>query len=342
MKKYALTLCLAVAIFAACTLLFAQLVRAGSTTALATLNNQPITEDEVMQKANKRMMKILSETYEIKRQVIDEIIDDRLLEAEAKKQGSSKEAMIDKARRAALDPSEAEIKAIYDMQKERVFKGKEFETVKDDIKKQLKNQKERTAVMDFLDGLRKTAAVKVNLERPSVAITVDDDPTQGPATAPITLIEFSEFQCPFCKRARPTIKKVLDTYGDKIRYAFRDFPLSFHKNARGASIAANCAHEQGKYWEYNAKLFENQEKIGDDLYKQLAKDLALDIAKFDTCTADTAKHDKEIEHDQEEGSEVGVTGTPAYFINGHFLSGAQPFAAFKEIIDEELAKKGIK
>lgn len=338
MKKQVLTLVLAFLALLACATAFSQLVEAANTMPLATLNNQPITEDEVMTKANKRMMKLLSEMYDVKKQVIDEIIDDRLLDAEAKKQGVTSDALIKKATNSAPAPTDAEAKTIYEMQKARVFKDKTFDEVKEDIKDQLTNQKQRMAVNGYLDGLRKTATFKVNLERPSVAVSTDDDPSQGDVKAPITMIEFSEFQCPFCNRARPTVKKVLETYAGKIHYVFRDFPLSFHKEARGAATAANCANEQGKYWEFNTKLFENQDKLGAEFFKQVAKDFSLDAAKFDKCLADTAKANAEIDKDQNDGMEVGVTGTPAYFINGKFLSGAQPFAAFKEIIDEELAK----
>jgi protein-disulfide isomerase len=337
MKKQALTILLALTAFVACSTAFTRLVEAGPGTPLATLNNQPITEDEVMAKANKRMMKLLSEMYDVKKQVIEEIVDDRLLEAEAKKQGTTADTLVKKAADGAASPSDAEAKTIYEMQKSRAFKDKTFEEVKNDIKKQLTNQKQHMAVNTYLDGLRKGADVKLNIERPSINVSVDDDPSQGSTTAPVTLIEFSEFQCPFCKRTRPTLKKVMETYAGKIRYVFRDFPLSFHKEARGAALSANCAHEQKKYWEFNEKLFENQDKLGKALYDQTAKDLGLDIAAFDKCV--TANKTDEIDKDQSDGMDVGVTGTPAYFINGKFLSGAQPFAAFQEIIDEELAKK---
>lgn len=338
MKKQALTLFFALFTFIACSTAFTRLVEADAGTPLATLNNDPITEAEVMSKANKRMMKIMSQMYDVKKQVIEEIIDDRLLNAEAKKQNTTPDALLQKAANTAPAPSDAEAKTIYEMQKTRVFKGKEFDNVKDDIKRQLTGQKQNMAVNEYLEGLRKGAQVKINIERPSVEVSVDDDPSQGPANAPITIVEFSEFQCPFCKRTRPTLKKVMETYSGKVRYVFRDFPLSFHKEARDAATAANCAHEQKKYWEFNEKLFENQDKLGDELYQQTAKELSLDMAAFDKCFADKKKANVEIDNDQNQGQDVGVSGTPAYFINGKFLSGAQPFEAFKEIIDEELAK----
>lgn len=308
-----------------------------SDTVLATINGQPITETEVLDKSKTRMTKILSEMYDIKKDTIDNIIEDRLLAAEAKKQGVSTDELLKRASKDIVPPTDADAKSIFDMQKDRAFPGKTFEEVKGNIKAQLMSQKQRAAYNQYLEKLRSTASVSINLERPSFDVSVDDDPSQGPTTAPVTIIEFSEFQCPFCKRTRPTLAQVLDTYKGKIRYVFRDFPLSFHKEARGAAYAANCAHEQGKYWEFNAQLFENQAKLGAETEKKIAQDLGLNMEKFNACVA-SKKYDKEIDKDQSDGMAVGVSGTPAYFINGKFLSGAQPFANFKEIIDEELAK----
>lgn len=309
----------------------------GSDTPLATLNGEAITEKDVMLKAKNRMMKLMSEMYSIKKQALDEIIDDRVLENEAKKQGTTPDKLLQGIAEKSAMPSDKEAKVIFEMQKNGMYKGKDFDAVKGEIKGRLGGQKKRFAINEYIDGLRKGANVKINLERPAVEVSVDDDPSQGDANAPITLIEFSEFQCPFCKRTRATISKILDTYKGKVRYVFRDFPLSFHQQAKPAAIAANCANKQNKYWEFNAKLFENQQKLSNDLYQSLAKDAGLDLDAFDKCLKDKAVAN-EIDKDQEDGISVGVSGTPAYFINGKFLSGAQPFEAFQEIIDEELAK----
>lgn len=314
---------------------------AGGDATLATLNGAAITEKDVMLKAKNRMMKLMSEMYSIKKQAVDEIIDDRLLEAEAKKQGTTPTKLLQSVADKSAMPSDQEAKVIFEMQKNAMYKGKSFDDVKAEIKGRLGGQKKRFAVNEYVEGLRKNADIKVSLERPSVEVSVDDDPAQGDTKAPITLIEFSEFQCPFCKRTRATIAKILDTYKGKIHYVFRDFPLSFHQQAKPAAIAANCAHKQNKYWEFNAKLFENQQKLSADLYQSLAKETGLNLDEFNKCLKDD-KMGAEIDKDQDDGMNVGVSGTPAYFVNGKFLSGAQPFEAFQEIIDEELAKKGVK
>ena len=172
---------------------------------------------------------------------------------------------------------------------------------------------------------------------PKAEVGADDDPVKGPATAKITIIEFSDFQCPFCARAVPTMEQIFKTYGDKVRLVYRDFPLSFHQYAQKSAEAAECADEQGKFWEYHDSLFANQNALDIDSLKKYASDTKLDTAKFNECL-DSGKYAEEVQKDFKDGQSAGVRGTPAFFINGRLVSGAQPFETFKKIIDEELAK----
>ena len=158
----------------------------------------------------------------------------------------------------------------------------------------------------------------------------------GGVKAPVTIIEFSDYECPFCGRAEKIVNQVMTTYGDRIRLVYRDFPLEMHQHARLASEAANCANAQGKFWEYHAKLFDNQTALSEEQLKSYAGELGLDKAKFETCLKEKP-FKAAIDKDMTDGSKVGVNGTPAFFINGRMLSGAQPFDKFKEVIDDELA-----
>lgn len=310
----------------------------GSDDVVAKIGDEKITDKEVTEKASTRMMKLLSQMYDIKKQALDEMIDEKLLEKKAKEKNVSLKELYQEITKDVAEPTDQEAKVFYEMQKNRMFRGKDFEDVKNSIKAQLKNQKQSMAINQYLDQLRKEANVAVFLERPSIDVSVDDDPAKGNPDAPIKLIEFSEFQCPFCKRTRPTIAKILEKYGDKVYYVFRDFPLSFHKQAKPAANAAECAHEQNKFWEFSDKLWEKQSSLGKETYFSVAKDVGLNMDQFTKCY-DSNKYYKEIRKDQQDGMAAGVSGTPAYFINGKFLSGAQPFPAFEEIIEEELAKK---
>jgi len=165
-------------------------------------------------------------------------------------------------------------------------------------------------------------------------------PSKGPADAPVQIVEFSEFQCPYCGRVEPTVQQILSTYGDKVRLVFADFPLPMHNNAQGAAEAAQCAAAQGKFWEYHDVLFANQRALEVDKLKSYAADLGLDTDAFNTCV-DQATYRSQVQSHQAIGRELGVTGTPAFFINGRFLNGAQPLDAFSSIIDDELAMAGV-
>ena len=158
----------------------------------------------------------------------------------------------------------------------------------------------------------------------------------------ITVVEYSEFQCPFCSRVLPDVKRVLADYKGKIRWIVRDFPLSFHDRARPAAIAAHCAGEQGKYWEMYTELFENQTALADEDLEKYAKNIKLDQKKYDKCIANPKSVERTIDENFESGVKLGVTGTPAFFINGRRLSGALPYSEFKRVIEEELnqAQKG--
>lgn len=173
-----------------------------------------------------------------------------------------------------------------------------------------------------------------------VDVSADDDAVKGDKNAPITIIEFSDFQCPFCERFyTETLSELDEKYikTGKVKLIYRDFPLeNIHPNARPAAEASECAHEQDKYWDMHNKMFENQQSLSVANYKKWARELGLDGKKFDDCV-DTNKYADEVSKDLADGSAVGVTGTPAFFVNGKSLSGAQPFSAFEALIEAELA-----
>lgn len=156
---------------------------------------------------------------------------------------------------------------------------------------------------------------------------------------PITVVEYSEFECPFCSKVIPDIKRLLGEYKGKIRWIVRDFPLSFHQRARPAAIAAICAGEQGKYWHMYSKLFENQEKLGDKDFESYAKSIGVFNAKYKKCMANTAPAMARIDRNVASGARHGVSGTPAFFINGRRMAGALPYSQFKQVIDAELSSK---
>jgi protein-disulfide isomerase len=174
-------------------------------------------------------------------------------------------------------------------------------------------------------------------EAPKVNVTYSpNDPVKGNMKAPVTIVEFTDFQCPFCKRAAGTMHELEAAYPDKLKVVARQYPLPFHDRGKPAAVAALCAHDQGKYWEYRDKLFAEQ-KLSDEDLRKYAKELNLNEKKFERCLKD-GKQIARIENDMKDGSRFGVSGTPAFFINGEFLSGAQPIENFKTAVDNALAK----
>lgn len=173
-----------------------------------------------------------------------------------------------------------------------------------------------------------------------VDITVTTaDHIRGGKDAKVTIVEYSDFECPFCSRAHPTVMQVLEEYGDDVRVVYRHFPLSFHPQAQKAGEASECAADQGKFWQYHDVMFENQSLVsgGVTQFKKWAVELGLNATRFNNCL-DSGEKASLVTDDANEGAALGVTGTPGFFINGISVVGAQPFSVFKQVIDAELAK----
>lgn len=207
----------------------------------------------------------------------------------------------------------------------------------------------RTSVKDSLStgntntkvaGAATNTAVNTNAAAPTkvdIAIAADDHIT-GDKNAKVTLVEYSDFQCPYCGAVEPTLEKILTDYKGKVRLVYRHFPLSFHENAQKAAEASECANDQGKFWEYHDLLYKNQGALTVDNLKQYAKDLKLNTTKFNTCL-DNGTYTQKVKDEETQGTNYGVQGTPATFVNGVLVSGAQPYESFKSIIDAALAGK---
>lgn len=307
---------------------------------VASYEGRKITEKELLKESRSAIMKQLAKIYQVQRNILDRMISEDLLERESKGQKLTKAELITKNVTSKVkDATDAELKAFYNrVRNSRNYRGKKFEDAKPILKRHYRSEKSQEFMSDYLDTLFAKYKVSLALDRPTSEVSVDDDPGMGNPKAPVVIIEFSDFQCPYCKKTRPVIDRIMKDYKGKVYYVFRDFPLSFHKQAKDAASAAHCAGEQGKYWEYNDQLWKKQGKLKKlETLDEIAVELKLDQNKFKSCLK-SKKYHAEVDKDMKEGATAGVSGTPAYFINGVFLSGAQPYEAFKEIIDEELAK----
>ena len=316
----------------------------GPNDVVATVGGVSITLAEVDQKAMQTpanefgTTRLVLAIYEARRNAIDEITGEKLIDIEAKARGVDTAALIDKEITSKIQSvTDADVSTWYDANKARV-QGASLDQVRAPIRNLLTQQRTAVAYQGFVEQLKLKTPVRTMLEPPRQKVATADSPAQGPANAPIELVEFSDFQCPFCLRAHPTVKQVLSTYGDKVRFVYRNYPLPSHPNARPAAEAAQCANEQGQFWAYHDRLFADQTKLSDADLKASAAALGLDAAKFNACF-DSHKYKSRVDSDLQAGNEAGVNGTPAFFVNGRLLNGAQPYEEFKRVIDEELAAK---
>jgi protein-disulfide isomerase len=302
----------------------------------ATLNGNPITEADIEDRVAGQLRQVRMDMYAARKAGVDQIIAERLLEAEAGKQGVVINEFLKKEIADKIAISDKDVADYYEKVKAR-FQGKPFDEVKGLIRNFLSQQEFQKAQGALLAKLRKKADINILITPPRVEVEAGDHPSMGPENAPIQIVEFSDYQCPFCGRVRDTVHKVVEKYGKKVHYVFRDFPLAFHKEAPKAHEAAHCAGEQGKYWEYNDKLFNSQQNLKVDDLKKYAKEFKIKAKEFDECL-DSGKYAKMVADSLRYGQTVGVSGTPAFFVNGRMVSGAQPFEAFQEIIEDELSR----
>ena len=302
---------------------------------VATVGDKKITRAQLEDEIRAKLIELDNQRYDALREGLDGMIAQELLKREAAARGTTPEALTtEEIEKKAPEPSDADIQKVYDENKAQLG-GQTLEQIKPRIVQYLKGQKQDERRTAFIAELKKKYPTSVALKPPVVDVAAAGRPERGPKNASVTIIEFSDYQCPFCQKAEDVVDQVMKTYADKVRLVYRDYPLSFHPNARPASEAAACANAQGKFWEYHAKLFHG-DGLEPEKLKTYADQVGLDRKKFDDCL-EKKPFKAEIDKDVKDGEKAGVNGTPAFFINGRMLSGAQPFEKFKEVIDDELA-----
>ena len=306
-----------------------------STQPLATVDGQPITEDDILPQVQGQLRPLRDQEYQIKKKALDTVITQRIVEMEAKKKGVSADKLYEQEVDAKVaEPTDVELNAIYTMQKEQL--NRPFEEAKPLLAQTLKRAKIQQARQEYSAHLREQAKVSVLLSPPRIQVAVDPARVRGNPKAKVMIVEFSDFQCPYCGQVEGTLKSVLAKHQDTVALAFRDLPLTgIHPFAQGAAEAARCAGEQGKFWEYHDLLFGDQGNLDRNGLIAKAAKLQLDAKKFDACIS-SEKFKAMVQQDNQEGTRAGVNGTPGFFINGVFLNGAQPEAAFEKAIQEQL------
>ena len=316
---------------------------AGINAPVAKIGAEVITAGEVDKSIRGELNDMEQRTYDLRKAALDQLINQKLVEAKAKVAGKP----VDEFLRAELapkvgEPTDEESRALYERAKAAGQVKEPYDQVKSQIAQFLRRQKSEAVLAQYLDQLRADSKVEVLLPPylPSKVEIAATGPSKGPDSVPITIVEFSDYQCPYCSKAEATVKDLLELekYKGKLRLFYRDYPLPSHNLAPKAAEAAHCAGDQGKYWEFHDRLFAATPKLEVTDLKSYARDLKLDEGRFGKCL-DSGDKAKVVADHFKAGNDAGVRGTPAFFINGRLISGAQKLEAFTALIDAELAAK---
>jgi protein-disulfide isomerase len=303
---------------------------------LAVVNNKNITLGDIENSLRPLIFNVQEQVYALRKQDVELKINDTLLTQEAQKKAVTTRALLDTEVTAKIPRvTEAEAQTFFDQNKDRI--SGDFAQTKLQIIQYLQERKENEAIIAYAAQLRRAGTVQMNLtapESPSFEIATDDQPVKGTANAAVTIVEFTDFECPSCAQQHPVLEKIMSEFGNRVRLVVRDFPLSQHANARKAAEAAEAAREQNKYWEYAGLLFRNQSALSVDKLRQYATDLGLDRAKFD-ASLDSGKFAEKVQRDVIDGHKVGVNGTPALYINGKRVSD-HSYENMKSVIEAAL------
>ena len=306
---------------------------------LAEVNGKEIAAEEIESALAVQLAQLEEQAYQLKRQQLDVLISERLLKQEAERRAMSLQALVDlEVTARAGTVNDKDIEAFY-LANQSQIGGQLEANLKERIRSYLQNQRINARRDEYIQSLRAKAKIAVYLPLPGIRIKagIEGAPFKGSADAPVTIIEFSDFHCPFCSKVQSTLAQVLARYGDKVKLVYRHYPIDqLHPQARRAAEAAACANEQGKFWPYHDKLYAAGADASPGKLKSLAQLAGLDLQSFDQCLSG-GKHRQAIQKDIDEAMRLGINGTPAFIINGRWLSGAHPLETFVRVIEEELA-----
>ena len=318
----------------------AQAPAPGASDPVATVDGTPITRGEVDQSIAPELAKLEEQAHQIRRAQLDELIATRLIEAEAARRNLSREAF-EKAEIAdkVTPVTDAEIAAFVEANRSRL--PGDPAALMPQIRQYLADQRLGARRDALVAQLRERSKVEVLLEAPAAfraSLDLTGTPVRGPEDAKVTVVEFSDFHCPFCKRVQPTLTQLLAKYPNDVKLVYKHMPLDqLHPHARRAAQASWCAQQQGRFWEYHDALYAGAPDGSEPALAAVAERVGLDTAKYQQCMA-SDEAARQVQTHVEEGARYGVTGTPAFFINGRFLNGAVPLETFVQVVEEELGR----
>ena len=301
-----------------------------------TLEQAEEAQPDQLEGARSKVLQAQLGLFMAERQAAIAAIDKQLLEAAAAKEHVSSEELLKKHVDDQIkDPGEEAVRVYYMGAQTQM----PYAQARPKIIEHVRKLEQKQVLEDYVASLQKAAGVAVTLLPPHVDVTVGDSPSIGSANAPVTLVEFADYQCPYCHQMEPVVQSIREQYGDKIRFVYKNFPLPNHQFAEKASEAALCAGQQGQYWAYHDRLFASNGPNDLDVpgLKKTAADLKLDTARFNTCL-DSGAEAATVARTLGEGKAIGISGTPSFTINGYYLSGAIPQEVLTDVINVELAK----
>ncbi len=301
--------------------------------ALADIDGVKLTRTEFEERYRARLFQARNTYHEAERKAMDDFIEQYLLERAAKKESVTVEKLLEKhvSSKVAADPSEEALKVYF----EGVDTQESYESVKGKIVDALRQRRMGKIKAAYLLSLKSEANIMLMLSPPRANLSLKDAPMRGPKNAPVTLVEYADFECPYCVQIQPTLQKIEAEYKGKLAFVYKDVPLPMHANAQKAAEATHCAAAQGKYWEMH-DILATKKALEVSSLKEYARDLKLDGAAFDKCLDSDSKADI-VKNSLNEAQTMGVQGTPSFFVNGRAISGAATYERIKELIEEELS-----
>lgn len=309
---------------------------------LAVVNGKQITIGDIETSLRPLIFNVQEQVYLLRKQDLELKINDKLLAQEAHRRQITTRALLELEVSGKVPrPTDAQAQAFYEQNKERI--NGEFAQSKAQVIQYIQEAGEREATLALAEKLRRAAVIEIKLtapEPPVFQISTDDQPTKGNPNASVTIVEFTDFQCPSCAQQHPVLERIVSEFGDRVQLVVRDFPLSQHVNARMAAEAAEAAREQGKYWEYVSLLFRNQSALEVEKLGLYASELGLDRARFDAALS-SGKFAEKVQRDVLDGQRLGVGGTPTFYINGKRVSD-RSYESLKATVEAALKVKGEK
>jgi protein-disulfide isomerase len=298
---------------------------------VAEVGNQKLTEAQLQEREAGKLLQARYKYYLAEREALDHLIDQQVLEMQAAKESLSVDELLKKhVTVSAKEPTEDQMKFYY----EGLGSDESYEAMRGKILESVHDMRMSKAKADYVTSLRDQFGVVVELGQPSAKVDITNAFRLGPKDAPVQLIEFGDFECPYCQKVHVELTRLREQFGDKVAIIYKDFPLPMHASSQKAAEAARCAGAQGKFWEFHDALFETHKLQVPDL-KAEARTLKLDGARFDQCL-DSGETTAAVKKDLEQAKHLGLTGTPSFFANGHFMSGAIVYAKLRETVEAEL------